>query len=124
MICVDANNGERCPGERECEILKQPGESPEETCPGCLYYKTKPGYASDEVTSALRFAMDHEAEVTTGGYRIHDKNVLTPFQWAAIRGLTKGRNRYDEESEQIRKQNSQSAPTLPAGYVLESARTR
>lgn len=39
--------------------------------------------------------MEHEEEVKNG-LRIGSSDALTPLQWAACRGLSRGRSKYEE----------------------------
>lgn len=110
--------GRRCPGEAICRegadpdyLLARPsagdedeatGEnSPALICPHCPLFRTKPGNAPLSVEQAISFAMEHEEEVKNG-YRIGSPDALSPLQWAACRGLSRGRSKYEEYIDELR----------------------
>jgi hypothetical protein len=104
--------GKRCPGETECRkggdplyLLWKPsaGEKDEATgqnsaamiCPNCPLFDTKPGREPIHVTAAINFAMEHEESIE-GGLRLNSLDQLNPMQWAAYRGLSRGRSKFEE----------------------------
>lgn len=122
MIAVEEQKGKRCPGEITCRkggdplyLLSRPsaGEQDEATgensadliCPHCPLFKTKQGNTPLHVTLAINFAMEHDEQVA-GGLRLDSVDRLTPMRWAAYRGLTRGRAKFDEwKYEQWKKDN-------------------
>lgn len=92
-------------GEDPMYLLARPsaGEEDDSTgetaadlvCPICPLYATKPENTPLHIAAARYFAMEHEEEVANG-LRLKDKDDLTPLQWAAVRGLSRGRSRFEE----------------------------
>jgi hypothetical protein len=71
-------------------------EDPDETCPECPLFRTKPGREPQYVTHALAYAMMMERR-QKAGFRINDPNMLKPLQWAAVEGLQMGRSKWEEQ---------------------------
>jgi hypothetical protein len=109
---VEQQDGKRCPGEAICQkgeeeyyLLARPGagEADEATgtpiasmiCPNCPLFSTKQGSEPRHVAEAISVAMEHEEEVKNG-YRFGDRNELTPLEWASVKGLSRGRARFEE----------------------------
>jgi hypothetical protein len=101
---VDDNEGERCPGEIKCHHLKKPGmEDPVTTCPDCPLYLTKQSREPEYITILLSTAMQFD-EMKEAGLVIGDINALSPIQWAAVKGLQRGRRLADEYKDTKDKQ--------------------
>lgn len=78
-------------------------------CPQCPLFRTKPGNEPLRIAVAKYFAMEHEEEVNNG-YRFGSPDALTPLQWASVRGLSRGRAKFDEWLDARRKSEAESAP--------------
>jgi hypothetical protein len=118
-VAVDEANGKRCPGEEECQLGKDPahllarpgkGETAADICPRCPLIKTKPENTPLHIAAAKYFAMEHEEEVNNG-FRFNSPDALTPMQWAAIRGLSRGRAKFDEWKDEKRRNAPPGVPT-------------
>jgi hypothetical protein len=84
--------------------------SPALICPHCPLFNTKPGQESLHITLAQSFAMEHEEEVKNG-YRFANLDSLSPMQWASVRGLSRGRAKYDEWWDAERRK--ETPPPMP-----------
>lgn len=91
------------------EVDEATGEvSAELVCPQCPLVRTKPGSESLRVAIAKVFAQEHEEEVNSG-LRLSSVDALTPMEWAAVRGLSRGRARFDEYKYEQMKAESEAA---------------
>lgn len=97
--------GRTCPGEAECSTtpgqpLKRYAGQPVETiCGGCSLRTTKPELLTVRETQALDAATDL-ANLKDLGAVFAYPTSLTPFEWAAMRGLCDGKSRAESAEQQ------------------------
>jgi hypothetical protein len=73
--------------------LEKYRENPEEeTCAGCKLFPTKPGNIPDEIAGPTYLALQL-SEIERSGGKFNYPDALSPFEWSAIAGLTRGRER-------------------------------
>lgn len=109
------NKGERCPGEERCAGLKgmplyqyeSRGRSPEDTCPPCHLYPTKPGTQPVELTPWILAALDLD-NLREMGASFKFPSSLSTREWAALealglaRGVARSKERRDHEQKRER----------------------
>jgi hypothetical protein len=66
--------------------------SESEICAGCKFFPTKPEAVPDEILAAVGVAAEL-AEIERGGAKFAYPDALSPFEWASLRGLTRGKDR-------------------------------
>jgi hypothetical protein len=98
---INLNDQQFCPGAERCRAEKGPGnlwkypeEEEERVCTGCKLIATKP--ESTPTRLALFAALSTElAELKTAGAAFAYPQALAPLEWAALTGLTRGREKAD-----------------------------
>lgn len=96
---MNLNDGESCPGAAECREtngmpLNRYGANADEDaiCRGCRLFATKPEAVADEIAEYIGTALDL-SELKRSGARFEYPNGLSPYEWAALNGLTRGGDR-------------------------------
>lgn len=87
-----------CRSTRGKPLNRYEGSDPETVCLGCPLVATK-AEALDPQILQFAEAATRLAELNRGGAQFDYPNALTAAEWAAIAGLTRGRERAQEEIE-------------------------
>lgn len=105
LDAINLNDGESCPGAERCRRDKRPGnlwkypEADEErVCRQCELFTTKPEQIPEELAPHAAEATDL-AELQRSGARFQYPAALSPVEWAALTGLTRGRDRAESRRQ-------------------------
>lgn len=80
-------------------------QTEDEICKGCAFLPTKPEAVPEDLTEAVAVALEL-AEIERGGGSFVYPDSLSSHDWAAINGLTRGRDRAESlKQERERKDN-------------------
>jgi hypothetical protein len=96
---MNRNDGESCPGEDECgdptsrdagPLAKYGSDDTEAICRGCRLRESKPEAIPAELAQHVATAVEMDEIQAVGGSFTYPDG-LTAAEWAALRGLSRGR---------------------------------
>jgi hypothetical protein len=96
---------EHCPGEIQCsdvgrirDFRSRDSELPVVAiCENCKFRETKPGAEPEHLTQAIITANEMDT-IKSGGGVFQYPEALTPFEWACLKALQRGRSESEAHS--------------------------